>query len=66
MKITKDMLLADILGCTTDPDAVVELLQNMGMHCLGCAMRHQETLEQACAMHGADVDVMVTEINKYC
>lgn len=66
MKITKDMLLSDILGSVTDPEAVVALLQGMGMHCLGCAMRNQETLEDACAMHGADVDELVEKINQYC
>ncbi len=36
-----------------------------GMHCLGCAMAHGETLEQACAVHGIDVDKLAKQINDY-
>lgn len=66
MKVTKDMLISDILGCTTDIDAVVGVLQSFGMHCIGCALASGETLEQAAAMHGADIDDIVAKINQYC
>ena len=36
-----------------------------GMHCLGCAMAHGETLEQACAVHGIDVDELAQKINDF-
>lgn len=59
-KITKDTIIADIL--TIAPGAV-PLLQGMGMHCLGCARAKSETLGEACAAHGADVEALLTEIN---
>ncbi|HPD02872.1 MAG TPA: DUF1858 domain-containing protein [Eubacteriales bacterium] len=66
MKVTKDMLIADIIGNVTDVNAVVKILQKAGMHCIGCAMAHGETLEQACEVHGADADKLAEQINQYC
>lgn len=58
--ITKDMIIGDILD--QKPEAAPFLLA-MGMHCLGCPSARGETLEQACAVHGVDVDEMVKKIN---
>ena len=33
------------------------------MHCLGCPISSGETLEQAAAAHGIDVDLIVEELN---
>lgn len=60
--ITKDMLISDILR----NDKVTELavvLQESGMHCLGCLMAHGETLEQAASVHGIDVDELLKKLN---
>jgi len=35
-----------------------------GMHCFGCPMAMQETLEQGAIAHGLDPDKLVKEINK--
>jgi hybrid cluster-associated redox disulfide protein len=37
----------------------------MGMHCLGCPHSRGESMEQACAVHGVDVDEMVAKINAH-
>ena len=58
--ITKDMTIMSIIEKN---EAVVPVLLNSGMHCLGCIMAHGESLEQACAVHGIDVDALVEEIN---
>jgi len=58
--ITKDMTIASILG--KDP-ALAEILLASGMHCLGCAMAHNETLEQACNVHGVDADALTAQLN---
>lgn len=60
--ITKDMLIIDILS-KGDPDKLAEVLQNSGMHCLHCMLAHGETLEQAAAVHGIDVDKLCDELN---
>jgi hybrid cluster-associated redox disulfide protein len=35
------------------------------MHCLGCPASAGESLEEACAVHGVDVDKVVQELNDY-
>ena len=60
--ISKDMLVIDILQ-QGDPDKLAEVLMESGMHCLHCALAHQETLEQATATHGIDVDELVAKLN---
>jgi len=60
-QITKDTIIADILKIA--PDAV-PLFQSMGMNCLGCAMANGETLGQACASHGVDVDEFLPKITE--
>ena len=44
---------------------VADILMDAGMHCLGCAMASGENLEQACSVHGIDVDGLVNKINDY-
>ncbi len=60
-QITKDMLIGDIIDA--DPDAAPFLIA-MGMHCLGCPASRGETLEQACEVHGVDVNEMVQKMNE--
>ena len=60
--ITKDMTIQKIIETN---EGVAPILMAAGMHCLGCAMAHGETLEQACAVHGIDVDNLAKQINDY-
>ncbi|MBQ3551841.1 MAG: DUF1858 domain-containing protein [Clostridia bacterium] len=46
-------------------EGIAEILLESGMHCLGCIAAHTENLEQACAVHGIDVDDLVNRINQY-
>ena len=51
MEITRDTVIGEIVdNC---PEAM-PVFQEIGMHCLGCAMASGETVEQACAAHGVD------------
>lgn len=56
MEITKYTMLSDILF--NYPEAI-EVFQEVGMHCLGCAMASAENIEQACRAHGVDPDDFV-------
>jgi hybrid cluster-associated redox disulfide protein len=60
--ITKDMLIIDILQ-QGDPEKLAAILQESGMHCLHCLLAHGETLEQAAAVHGIDVDELLNKLN---
>ncbi|MDY6061900.1 MAG: DUF1858 domain-containing protein, partial [Oscillospiraceae bacterium] len=56
MRVTKDMLIGDILDADRE---TAQFFFEMGMHCLGCPSARGESLEMACAVHGVDVDEMV-------
>ncbi len=61
-EITKDMVIGDIL----DADAGTAMFFfEMGMHCLGCPASRGETVEEACAVHGVNVDELIARINEY-
>ncbi len=40
-----------------------EILLEAGMHCLGCPASQAETLEEACDVHGIDVEELVAKLN---
>ena len=40
-----------------------EILLAAGMHCLGCPASQAETLEEACMVHGIDVEELLIKLN---
>ena len=44
---------------------IIAVLLNYGMHCIGCPSAQGESLEEACMVHGLDVEPLVNEINEY-
>ncbi len=60
--VTKDTIIGDILDMdrTTAP-----FFLEMGMHCLGCPSSRGETLEEACMVHGVDVNELVKKLNEH-
>ena len=60
--ITKDTIIADVLD--NHPDCAPFFLE-IGMHCLGCPSARGETIEEACAVHGEDVDVLLEKLNSF-
>lgn len=61
-EVTKDMLIGDVLDY--DKDSAPYFL-DMGMHCLGCPASRGESIEDACAVHGVDSEVLVKKLNEY-
>ena len=61
-EITKDTLIGDILDADR---GTAKYFLEMGMHCLGCPSARGESIEQACMVHGVDVNSLVDEINDY-
>ena len=39
------------------------ILLEAGMHCLGCPSAQGETIEEACDVHGIDVEELLAKIN---
>lgn len=60
MKITPDSIIGDVLD--RHPETA-ELFFSIGMHCLGCPASRGETIAQACEVHGADVNALVSSLN---
>ncbi|MBQ8600698.1 MAG: DUF1858 domain-containing protein [Clostridia bacterium] len=58
--ITKDTIIAEVLD---NYPQTAPLFLEIGMHCLGCPSARGESIEQACAVHGADVDALLEKIN---
>lgn len=60
-KITADTLITECLQL--NPNAA-EILLESGMHCIGCAMAHGETIEEAVAVHGEDLEALLKKLNE--
>ena len=58
--INKDTKIGNLLQEFPDK---ADILLSAGMHCLGCPASQAETLEEACAVHGIDVEELVKELN---
>ncbi|MBR2070570.1 MAG: DUF1858 domain-containing protein [Clostridia bacterium] len=59
--ITKDMTIAEAVERNERAGAI---LMSIGMHCLGCAMAHGETVEEAAQVHNVDVDKLIALLNQ--
>ncbi|HAT82058.1 MAG TPA: DUF1858 domain-containing protein [Eubacterium sp.] len=60
MEITKDMLVGDIVN---NIEGAAGALMESGMHCLGCPASQSESLENACMVHGLNVDEVLAKVN---
>jgi len=59
-KIDKDMTIGDVVD--NYPHAT-EVLSGFGMHCFSCPMSRMETIEEASAVHGLEVEEVEEKIN---
>lgn len=59
-KVTKDSIIGDVLDMYPD---TAEFFFEIGMHCLGCPSARGESIEMACAVHGTDVEALLSKIN---
>ena len=60
MVFNKDTRIGEILENAPEK---AEILLEVGMHCLGCPASQMETLEEACDVHGIDVNEVVEKLN---
>ena len=59
--ITKSMSIAEVISRYPD---TIPVLMKTGMHCIGCPMAMQETLEDGLSAHGLDADKIIDGLNK--
>ncbi len=62
VKITKDMLIGDILRAY--PQSMYALME-CGMGCIGCPASQAESVADAAMVHGLDGDDIVKYLNEY-
>lgn len=55
------MLIGEIIAVNP---SLVDVLTACGMHCIGCPASQMESIEDACAVHGLDVDDVLAKLNE--
>ena len=60
--VSKTTQIGEVLNMNPN---VKDILMGFGLHCFGCPMSQMETLEEAAAVHGVDVELMVEKINEF-
>ena len=61
-EITKDMKIGEILDADR---SLAPFFLEMGMHCLGCPSARNESVAQACMVHGVDANELVEKLNAH-
>lgn len=60
--VNKEMSIGQVLSLDR---TTAHIFLEHGMHCLGCPHATAESLEDACAVHGADADALVEKLNEH-
>ena len=60
MKIEKTTKIGELLEISPEK---AEILLQAGMHCLGCPASQEESIEEACTVHGIDVNELLEKLN---
>ena len=61
-QVTRKTIIGDILDFDRETG---KFFLEIGMHCLGCPSASGESIEEACIVHGADVDKLINDINTF-
>lgn len=61
-EISRETIISQILEYY--PQAM-PVFQDLGMHCLGCALATSESMEAACAAHGVDPDEFIINLKAF-
>lgn len=59
--ITKDMLIGDLIRMKPES---IDVLLRYGMGCIACPASLSETLEEACMVHGMEVERLLEDLNR--
>ena len=58
--ITRDMTIGKIINSN---EKAADILMSLGMGCLGCPSARVESLEQACSIHGLNLEEVLEKLN---
>ncbi len=59
MQVKKDMTIGEVIR---QNEKSAEVLMGFGMGCVGCPSAQAETLEEACMVHGLDVNELLVKL----
>ena len=59
-EITKDMKIGDILALN---ELIAPFLMQNGLGCVSCSASSAESLEEACELHGINVEDLTEDLN---
>lgn len=62
MTVTKEMSIGQVLNMHR---GTARIFMEFGMHCLGCPHAVSESIADACAVHGANADELVHQLNEF-
>ncbi len=62
-KVKADMTIYEVICLDPENEKLQQAFFDMGMHCLGCPISRGETVREAAAAHGNDVDELVAKLN---
>ena len=62
MTVDRDTIIGDILDFDS---SCAEYFLEIGMHCLGCPAARGESIADACAVHGVDVEGLMEKLNAH-
>lgn len=60
-KITKNMTIAEVLALD---ESLSDIFMGFGMFCIFCHMGSMETIEEACAVHEIDLELLLKKLNE--
>jgi hybrid cluster-associated redox disulfide protein len=61
-QVSRDTTIGEALSMNP---GIAPILQEIGMHCLGCPASQGESLAEAAMVHGIDADLLVEKINAF-
>jgi len=59
MQVTKEMTIGEVIR---QNEKAAEVLMSFGMGCVGCPSAQAETLEEACMVHGLEIDDLLSKL----
>lgn len=62
MEITGDLTIMEVLEMDK---YTIPIFMQHGLQCLGCNLASTETIEEACALHGIDLQSLLQSLNQH-
>ena len=60
--VTKETLVGEVINADIE---AARFFFEIGMGCVGCPHSQNESIDEACMVHGADADALIEKLNAY-